>query len=209
MHRRGWTRGQHEGGPLHRLHDVLQRRHPWYDWGHPLMILTGRYDSGSWDVPRVRDLWFRARPGGGFETARDYATVRASNTDANPWRIFDSQDDGHTVEIGYWPTPSERGNIHRTGLDGRAEMRLFARWLIWDGWVRAEWFSLRRWLYFRALHRAVVHRIPFTCQAQPAHGRRDSSYCELSRRHTGKHRVRNYTWRDGELPTYDPIPVTD
>lgn len=218
MYRHGWTTGRREGSVLHRLHDLVARTRPWYDWGHPLMVLVGRYDSGDWGPPRVRDLWFRKEYVGKhqrFETTRDSAVVRERND--GEWRIFDGQDDGHTIEIGFWPHPdSPNGQIHRTGLDGRGEIQLFARWLIWDGWIKAEWFGLRRWLYYRGLHNAVEPYVPFTCRVVPERGSGGYTHwhCDLRPRHKGDHRYRNYTWpgpgtRVQYAPQESPTPVIE
>lgn len=206
IRKRGWTSREHEGGLLHRVHDLTVRRLRWWDWGHRVMILVGRYDTGTWGVPRVRDLWFRPE-GGKFVTTRDYARVRARND--GEWRIFDSQDDGHTIVIGYWPGPGSDGHIHRTGIDGRAERRLFLRWLLWDGLVKAEWFGLRRWLYFKALHAAIYAQAPFTCGAPVPHGGGGYGHwhCELRGRHDA-HRFRSYTWTDGGRAEYSPLEVS-
>lgn len=196
LYKRGWTRGPLTGSMRHRLHDIVGNRHPWYDWGHLLMTLIGQYRSGSWDAPRVRDMWFRQGPTrGSFITTRSYEDVR--NTPNNEWRIFDSQDDGHTILIGWYPRPDDpRGNIHLSGLDGKPEQRLFLRWFLWDGLIKAEWFGLRTWIYYKALHRAVQIRRPFTCQQQPSRnsGGYDHWYCELPKRHKGPHQVRMYAW---------------
>ncbi len=195
LYKRGWTRGKNQGGIRHRIHDIVSNRHPWYDWGHPLMTLIGQYRHGSWDAPRVRDMWFYAATRNKFVTTRDSSEVRA--TPDLEWRIFDSQDDGHTVVIGWWPRPDDpTGNIHRDGLDSKPEQRLFLRWMLWDGWVKAEWFGIRPWIYYKALHRAVQIRKPFTCQRQPdpMKGGYSHWYCEEPKRHKGPHRIRNYSW---------------
>jgi hypothetical protein len=197
-----------EGTVLHRVHDLLAYRRPWYDWGHPLMILVGRYDAGTWGVPRVRDLWFRRERDGRLVATRDYTQVRGNND--GEWRIFDGRNDGHEIVIGYWPGPGVGGSISRSGIDGRDEIRLFTRWLIWDGWVKAEWFGLRRWLYYRGLHNAVEPYIPFTCRIAPPPGSGGYKHwhCRLRPRHAGDHRYVNYTWprRPGERVKYDPKP---
>lgn len=206
MYKRGWTTGERTGGLLHRLHDLTARRWRYYDWGHPLMILIGRYDSGDWGMPRVRDLWFRKDTDGTLVKTRDYTQVRESND--GEWQIFDGQDDGHTIIIGHWPHPDSNGQIYRTGLNGRDEIRLFARWLIWDGWVKAEWFGIRRWLYIQALRNAVEPYIPFTCRVTPEKGAGGYTHwhCDLRPWHKGEHRYRNYTWAGpGYRVAYDPI----
>lgn len=203
LYKRGWTRAKNEGRLRHRIHDLIGNRHPWYDWGHLLMILVGQYRHGSWDAPHVRDMWFRRVGRDQFVTTNNYDDVRANPE--HEWRIFDSQDDGHTIVIGWWPHPDDRnGNIRRDGLDGKPEQRMFLRWMLWDGLIKAEWFGLRSWIYYRALHRAVEIRRPFTCQAQadPHHGGYSHWFCEEPKRHKGPHRVRNYSWTDGGRVEY-------
>lgn len=209
IYKQGWTNGRHEGGILHRLHDLVARRWTWYDWGHPLMTLTGRYDTGTWGVPRVRDMWFREEHEGRrryWVTTTNYADIRDRND--GEWRIFDSQNDGTEIIIGWWPHPDSDGRIRRDSLSNRREVRLFVRWLIWDGWIKAEWFGLRRWLYYRGLHNAVEPYIPFTCRVTPAPGSGGYSHwhCDLRPRHQGEHRYRNYTWSGvlGDRVEYAP-----
>ncbi len=208
LYKLGWTRGRNTGTALHRIHDLSDcGRFPWYDWGHRLMIGVGQYRHGSWDAPRARDMWFR-RQGKHFITTNNYDDVWA-NPD-HEWRIFDSQDDGHTIVIGRWPHPDDRnGNIHRDGLDSKPEQRLFLRWMLWDGLVKAEWFGLRTWLYYRGLHRAVRIRKPFTCQRQcdPKLGGYSHWYCTEPKRHHGPHRVGNYRWTDSGRVEFDEKAV--
>jgi hypothetical protein len=35
------------------------------------------------------------------------------------------------------------------------EARRIARYVLWDWWALTEWFGLRRWVYYRALHAEV------------------------------------------------------
>lgn len=187
---------------IRRINEIRRSRHPWYDWGHRVMILLGREDDGRFDnVPRVRDLWFR-HENGRLVTTRDYAEVRARND--GEWKVFDSQNDGFEVVIGWWP--DEHGPITRTGLDGRDEQRLFLRWFVWEGWIKAEWCGLRRRLYYRALHAAVHQKIPFACQQVPApdSGGYSHWHCELRRKHDGPHRYRGCTWNDRERVQFTP-----
>ncbi|KEP75874.1 hypothetical protein HR12_21005 [Microbacterium sp. SUBG005] len=98
--------GTKDGSIAHRLLTVMIDRHPWYDWGHRLMILTGDYRTGSYETPRGRDLWYR------FENENEargrviktyaYADASATRGQDVSWRIFDVQDDGHTVKLGWW-----------------------------------------------------------------------------------------------------------
>lgn len=191
MRARRWHRSEH-GSLRHRLWDIVNLRHRWWDWGHPVMVLTGRETCGNYDPPRGRDMWYRQTSRGRFETTYRYEDVRDSGGEA--WKIFDVQDDGHTVMMGYYPTgPEER--IAFYGLD-RKELNLFLRWFLIECKLRGEWLGIRRWIYLKALHAAVERKIPFTCQVTP--DRNSGGYthwhCQLKKRHEGKHRFNNYTW---------------
>lgn len=197
-----------DGSIAHRLLTVMIDRHPWYDWGHRMMILTGDYRTGSYETPRGRDMWYRFdgenESRGRIITTRDYADVRATAGQDVSWRIFDVQDDGHTVKLGWWGE-----QITHYGLS-RREMQLFRRWDFWECRVRGEWFGLRRWLYHRGLHAAVDLRKPFACNITPPRGTGGYSHwhCELRGRHQ-VHRFRNYTWAGGNARVqYDPKEVT-
>lgn len=194
-----------------RFRTVALGTHGQTDWPHRLMALVGRDDQGSWSPPRVRDLYLRHNRDGSTTTTRDaVAAWDGTRKRGEEWRTFDSQDDGFTARVGYL---GDDGRLHDTGLQGRRELALFRRWLLWDGWVKAEWFGLRRWLYYQGLHRAVERRVRWTCQAVPP---RDSGgyqhwHCQvrvgawgtLRRRlgqpfrHPEPHRFNNYTWTDG------------
>lgn len=164
-------------------------RYPWFDWGGRLMLLVGRYRGGSFDeVPRGRDLWYRGDDRGrGYVTTYDYSDVRALPTEE--WKTFDVQNDGFEVHLGYWPSYAF------FGLD-RHEMRLFRRWDFWECRVRAEWFGLRRWLFYKGLHHHVHLKKPFACNAVPPanSGGYNHWHCELKRHHASAHRFRNYSW---------------
>lgn len=187
-----------------RAQDVIAPRYPWWDWGHRVMALTGRDDCGNWGPPRPRDLWFRWVSGSKAQTTRDYAVVRANPSE--DWRVFDSQNDGHEIVIGWSFGPGRPNNV-RDSLNGRAEIGLFRRWLFTE-WAVSEWFGLRRWLYYKALRAAVSQRIPFACQATPPResGGYDHWHCQERKRHNGPHRFRNYTWGGGPVQ-YAPTEV--
>lgn len=194
MRARRWHRAEH-GSLRHRLWDVVTDRRRWYDWGHPVMTLTGREYCGSYDPPRGRDMWYRVA-NGKFVTTYDYEDLDKvkGGREAAEWKIFDVQDDGHTVMMGYYPTgPEERTAFY--GLD-RKELNLFLQWLLIECKLRGEWLGIRRWVYFKALHAHVERKIPFTCQVTPDRGSGgyDHWHCQLKKRHEGKHRFVNYTW---------------
>jgi hypothetical protein len=182
-----------DGSLAHRLATLIIERRPWYDWGHRLMTLVGDYRTGSYETPRGRDLWYRfadeneAR--GRIITTHRYADVRATAGQDVSWRVFDVQDEGGTVQIGFWGD-----RIAHYGMS-RRELALFRRWDFWECRARGEWFGLRRWLYYKGLHAAVHQRIPFTCQQTPPRGSGGYNhwYCQLRGKHD-THRYRNYTW---------------
>ncbi|KSU52886.1 hypothetical protein [Microbacterium enclense] len=204
VHLRQRTR---DGSLAHRILTIAQERRPWYDWGARLMVLVGQFRTGSYDTPRGRDLWYRFEAEnehrGRIIKTRTYANVRATREQDFSWRIFDVQDDGHTVKVGHYG-----GQITHFGLS-RREMKLFRRWDFWECRVRGEWFGLRRWLYHLGLHHHVDLRKPFACNATPKRGSGGYSHwhCELRGRHE-VHRFRNYTWPGGTARVeYDPIPA--
>ena len=185
-----------EGGIAYRLLTTAGDHHHWYDWGHRLMVLVGDYRTGSYEAPRGRDLWYRfadeneAR--GQIITTHDYADVRATEGQDVSWRIFDVQDEGGTVKLGFW---GER--ITHYGLS-RRELALFRRWDFWECRARGEWFGLRRWLYYKGLHAAVHLKKPFACNIVPPRGSGGYSHwhCEVRGKHN-VHRFGNYTWAQG------------
>lgn len=207
-----------------RLRDLLGVHGP-RDWGHRLMTLVGRADCGSWGVPRGRDLYLRnewtyplragltaadakAQAVRHRQVTRDAMTAWDGAKRGEEWRTFDWQDDGTTLRIG---SLGDDGRIHDSGIQGREELRLFRRWLLWDSWAKAEWFGLRPWLYYRGLHRAVDHREWLSCGLTPPRGSGGYSHwhCTLRRplwfiltgrrtQHPGPHRFLNYTWWEGD-----------
>lgn len=188
-----------EGGIAHRIVTAFASRYRWYDWGHRVMVLVGRWDgTGTYNVPRGRDLWYWED--GKLRTTYDYAEVRAHPE--REWKIFDVQNEGFEVKLGYWGD-----RIAFYGFD-RAELRLFRRWDFWECRARGEWFGLRRWLYYRALHHAVHLKRPFACNQIPGAGTGGYSHwhCQERGRHT-THRFNNYTWTDGKV-SYDPRETT-
>ena len=194
MRARRWHRAE-RGSLRARLWHLAVLHHRWYDWGGVVMTLTGREFCGNYDVPKGRHMWYRV-VNGKFVTTYDYEDLDRvkGGRAAVDWKIFDVQDDGHTVMMGYYPG-GPGGTTTFYGLD-RKELNLFLRWLLVECKLRGEWFGVRRWLYFKALHAHVERKIPFTCQVTPDRGSGgyDHWHCQLKRRHEGKHRFNMYTW---------------
>lgn len=209
-----------------RLRDLIDA-HGGRDWGHRLMALTGRNDTGSWGPPRGRDLYIRdewvytddhSKGEHQRHITRHAMTAWDGVKRGESWRTFDWQDDGMTLRVGWL---GDDGRLHDSGIDGRAELRLFRRWFLWDSWAKAEWFGLRRWLYYKGLSHAVDHRVPFTCGLTPPSGSGGYSHwhCDVRRpllailsgrrtQHDGPHRFNNYRWDEAEERVqYDPQPI--
>lgn len=220
MYRRGWTECCMDDTLRSRLARAAREWHNWYDWGHPVMWLVGRYDSGSAGVPRGHDLWWipteyveglSIHLVAGFEqrfgcyiTTR-YADVRATGDDID-WRIYDLQDDGRTVKVGLWPNCPDHGGRMQPLPWQELKVDLFLWWYVWQHLGHAQWFGIRRWVYYKALHAAVSRKIPFTCQQTPPRGSSGYSHwhCELKRKHSGEHRFRNYTWSSNRV-SHNPV----
>ena len=225
MRDRGWTLSRMDDTMRSRIAHAVYHWYHWWDWGKPVMWLVGRYDTGSAGVPRGRDLWWIPTEyvedrlalslvadldqRFGCYITTDYGTVRASAAEID-WRTYDLQDDGRTVKVGLWPNRPEHGGHIQPLPWQELEVELFLWWYVWQHLGRAQWFGLRRWAYYKALHATVNQRIPFTCQITPERGAGGYSHwhCGLKRRHSGPHRYRNYIWPGpGYRVEYAPIPV--
>ena len=210
MRDRGWTKLEHDDTLRSRIARAVGDWYRWYAWGRPVMWLVGRYDCGNAGPPRGRDLWwiptqyvegiatslvadFDQRFGCYITT--QYTDVRATIGDI-PWRVYDLQDDGRTTKVGLYPNHPDHGG-HMQPLPWQdINAGLFVWWFLWQHKAKAQWFGLRRWIYYKALHAAVHSKVPFTCQQTPPprSGGYSHWHCELGRKHKGQHRFRNYTW---------------
>lgn len=224
MYDAGWTQSRLDDSLRSRIaHAIYDWKH-WYDWGHPVMWLVGRNDSGSSGVPRGRDMWWIpteyvegiASPlvadfdkrFGCYVTTK-YADIRTTGSDID-WRYYDLQDAGRTVKVGLWPNePEHKGHVQPLPWN-ELKVNLFLWWYVWQHKGKAQWFGLRPWLYYKALHAAVHDRKPFACQVVPENGSGGYSHWHCQRRkfHKGAHRYRNYIWPGpGERVQYDPQDV--
>lgn len=226
MQQRGWMMSAFDDTPRSRIAHAMGDWRSWYDWGHPVMWLVGRYDSGSAGVPRGRDLWwipteyvedrlalslvadFEQRFGC-YITTR-YTDVRATGAEID-WRVYDLQDDGRTVKVALWPNQPEHDGREQPLPWRELKVDLFLWWYVWQHKGKAQWFGIRPWIYYKALHVAVQRKVPFTCQVTPEKGSGGYSHwhCNLKRRHAGPHRYNNYIWPGpGTRVEYAPVPVT-
>lgn len=188
-----------DGTLRHRLQKTFGQRRPWWDWGHRVMTLVGRWDgTGHYSIPRGRDMWYYETGRGKFHTTFDYSEVRLYQWGDRAWKVFDIQNDGFELHMGYWPEPGSNGNITFYDLN-RHELKLFRHWDFWECRVRAEWFGLRRWIYYKALRAAVNQKRPFACNFTPPKGAGGYNHwhCQLKPSHRRKgepHRFNNYTF---------------
>lgn len=223
MRRRGWSHKTPDNGLRRRLWSLNIDHHPWWDWGHPLMTLTGTDMGGNWQEPEPPTWYYRRGPAkrmwrtgyprhplSTFEVITDYETFRARTEGLNEdemyeWSAICVDQDGQ-LQLGhrYWGK-----DFYGLASDEVALLRRYLRM-----WRRLDWFGLRSWLYSQGLHAAVDQRKPFTCQATPPPGQGGYSHwhCREKRKHDGMHRFNNYVWGeiDGEEigATFDPIPFT-
>ena len=199
---------------------ALLGQHGQRDWGHKLMALVGTQRTGSFEPPRARDLYFRVGP----ERGEDWRVVPGTEKSlgvetthamtawdgvkrGEAWRTFDWQDDGHTLRIGWL---GDDGRIHDSALGAYSgELKRFRRWFILDSWIKAQWFGLRPWLYYKGLHAAVHRKYPWTCQVTPPRdsGGYDHWYCQvpIGARGTLRRRLDRLTGFASGAP-YHPMP---
>lgn len=219
LRRRGWHDPKLDGSIRGRIYDIVAQRRHWWDWGHPVMRLVGREYCGNAAWPRADDLyyvhpnwlekvhrpWFADWPTRcGFYATADLDQVRAA-PDA-PWKVFDLQDDGHTLLLAWRYQPGGDGRHKPASIQGR-EIDLLWRWWWIDHRLKAQWLGLRPWLYRKALHAAVHERKPFACNVTPERGAGGYPHwhCRLKRRHPGPHRYGSYVWPGpGAEVAYEP-----
>lgn len=122
------------------------------DWSGLVMNLVGRGSHGEYTIPRGRDLYYHELLGGkggrhGFAWTHDVGLVlKSPNLD---WYHFAIENDGFELRMGYYD-----GRFYYLT---RPEQKLFLRWYLVEHKLRGEWFGLRRWVYYKALHRHVAN----------------------------------------------------
>lgn len=225
MRHRGWTDSRYDDTLRSRIAHAIGDWHHWWDWGKPVMWLVGRYDTGSAGVPRGRDMWWipteyvedqlaaslvaDLEQRYGCYITTEYTIIRASGADID-WRIYDLQDDGRTCKVALWPNRPEHDGREQPLPWQELKVDLFLWWYVWQHLAKAQWFGLRPWVYYKALHATVQQKQPFTCQVTPERGSGgyDHWHCGLKPRHDGPHRYRNYIWPGpGTKVEYAPIPA--
>lgn len=196
----------------------------WFEDGHKprrwgrrtrsRLVIVKSYDAyraHNEGVKLAREQWFIDHPVIGrkyLESIDTWVDERAllAEGDRCPedpyWHYFNVQDDGAVLIPG--SVFGGKGGVNY-GL-GRAPARVLVRYVVVEWWLKANWFGLRPWLYYRGLHRKVDMRRPFRCNQRPAKNSGGYSHwaCELKRRHSGDHRTRSYTWNEQGRTTYEP-----
>ena len=113
------------------------------DWPTRIMDLVGTRSGGN-----------ACPPGDWMAFRYDYASAEDGRGCADGtvpqslhYSVASITNDGFTVMFGY---------CHKWewSMSFRDALR-FALWLVFRVWAVEQWFGLRRWLYYRALHEAV------------------------------------------------------
>lgn len=210
LYGRGWAHDVPRDGLRRRVYELASHRGPWWDWGHPLMILVGVDDCGNRSEANPPTWFYRfgqpkrmpitgypLHPLSTIEVITSYAEFTARTKGMNEdqldeWKAISTNQDGD-LHLGrqFWGGPFFDLN--------RWEQALLRRYLRHTH-IR-DWFGARRWLYSLALHGAVNRKQPFRCHATPSRNSNGYShwFCGKPRRHTGPHRFGNCTWNDGDL----------
>lgn len=214
MRRMGWSYDVPRNGLRHRLYCLAMERHPWWDWGHRLMILVGDDHCGNWSEPTPPTWWYRRTgtkrmwrtgyPRRVFTIVTDYDEFRALTDGLNDdemyeWKALGTNQDGE-IHLGhqYWGK-----SFYGIPKD---EQRIVRRYLIRAH--RHDWYGARSWLYSQALNAAVYQRKPGACHQPPP---RDSGgynhwLCQEKRRHAGPHRFNAYVWDEtGARVAHEPL----
>lgn len=201
----GWHMPKHDNWITGRIHHLLIRSAPWWDWGHRVMILTGTCVGGNYDSPRPGTWWYRLGPAkrmwrtkyprhplSSYQVVKSWEQFRDLTVGLNEDQMYEwqaiglSQDDELHLGHQFWG-----GTFYGLTAWDTALLRRYLR-----QWHRKNWWGLRSWLYSQALH-AHVHRAkPFSCKAVPPRDSGGYSHwrCQLKRRHDGLHRVNSYVW---------------
>lgn len=111
-----------------------------------IMNLTGTEWCGNKQVPTPEPLYSIS---GGRKTRFHRGHDAQYDRDRDLVHVFTTNNDSFELWIGH----PNRWLFHCR----RKEARRLAVYILWDWWIRTEWFGLRRWAYYRAL-RVEVQR---------------------------------------------------
>lgn len=120
MRKRGWGYDTPRNGLRRRVLSLASDRHPWWDWGHRLMILTGDDASGNWGEPTPTTWWYRLgtprrmtrtgypiHPLRSIQIVTDYKEFRAlteglDEDEMYQWKAIGTNQDGELVLGKQW-----------------------------------------------------------------------------------------------------------
>ena len=119
------------------------------DWPHRIMNLVGSHFGGNAAPPGD---WMALRYNyesaeGGRGCADSAALPRSLH-----YSCASITDDGFVVMFGYC-------HEWKWSMSFRDALR-FALWMVFRVWAVEQWFGLRRWIYYRALHETVKPYYP-------------------------------------------------
>lgn len=108
-----------------------------------LFGMTWCGNEGS--IPEPRSLYAIQPPGGParFESGPDAKYDR----DRDLVHVFTTNNDGFELWLGY----PDQWLFHCS----RRQARRLAWFILWTWMVRTDWFGVRRWAYYKALHSVV------------------------------------------------------
>jgi hypothetical protein len=221
LRERGAWRHAYRSPWRYRTLALLNARHPWWDWGHWLMILVGQDQGGNWSqyepppwfyrLGEPKRMWRTGYPRHTLSTLEvhkkkpgDYSFMeyhrQLSEDEQYKWQAIAVNEDELVLGHRYWGKTFYGMNHWEVPL-----LRKYLRM-----WRRNDWYGLRSWLFAQALHAAVYQRKPGTCQEAPPKGSGGYSHwlCQEKRKHDGLHRYGNCVWGDiaGEQMRVTHVP---
>lgn len=207
----GWYKTEYDNKIRGRIHHIFLRNHghPWYDWGHRVMILVGTCIAGNYNDPTPPTWWYKHGP------PKSMFRTKYPRHPLSTYQIVTTYDEFRKLTTGL--NDDELYEWHAIGINCDDELQLGHQY--WGGtfyglqecdvallrrylrmWNRMNWFGLRSWIYDQALHACVHVKKPFSCKQLPPKdsGGYDHWYCQRSRRHHGMHRYNSYLWEVNE-----------
>src|SRR5438128_4140495 len=134
-----------------RIYSLTIDHHPWWDWGHRLLVLTGSDMGGNWQEPKPAAWWYRrgvskrmwrtGYPRSTFEVVTDYDEFKTRTKGLNEdemyaWSAIAVNQDGELILGHRW----WGGDFYGMRKDEVALLRRYLRL-----WHLRDWFGLRSW----------------------------------------------------------------
>lgn len=105
--------------------------------------MSNRQKTGRWIMRTAGRDWC----GSPDTPARDVSLRIPYDEDPSEYRVYTTNNDDFELWIGY----QDQWRWHMS----RKEALRLAWFIVWTWRIKAEWFGLRRWAYYRGLHMAV------------------------------------------------------